>query len=223
MFFFNDLFRRIFIMNYNRPITQFRLIMLVAMLLMIVTTPLVQAAPGGISGNLQLWLKANTGISQSDGKTLTNWTDQSTNAYTASNTAGDSQTSPIFRNNISDNINFNPVVEFDGAANGVDLGSNYIFSSNDGLTFFAVVKPDVEPDERNFIFDFGRVGNTGYGFVYANDAFQIYTPTNHQGSASGSLTHSYGTNSIIYTGKIDLGLNKESISTGHLFLMIPLV
>ncbi len=202
-------------MNYNRPITQFRLIMLVAMLLMIVTTPLVQAAvPGGISGNLQLWLKANTGISQSDGQTLKNWTDQSTNAYTASNTAGDGQTSPTFRNNISDNINFNPVVEFDGAANGVDLGSDYIYSSNNGLTFFAVVKPDAEQNEDNYIFDFGRVGNTGYGFVYANDAFQIYTPIDYGGKMSGPVTHSYSTNSIIYTGKIDFGTEQRIYLNG---------
>ena len=109
-------------MNYQLDITKLRIIfaMLVAMFLVSMPSS-VQAYPGGVSSNLQLWLKANAGISQSDDQTLTNWLDQSANVYTASNGGSDSQTSPTFRNNTTDNINFNPVVEFDGAANCIDL------------------------------------------------------------------------------------------------------
>ncbi|EDN69835.1 VCBS [Beggiatoa sp. PS] len=195
-------------MKTTNPITHPIFSLLVAMLLAATPSLVQAAAPGGISSNLQLWLKADAGTSTTtDGSTLTNWTDQSTNAYTASNTAGDGQTSPTFRNNTLSNINFNPVIEFDGVANGLDLASNYIYSysSNDGLTFVAVVKPDVEPDEVNFIFDFGRFSNTGYGFVYANDALQIYTPKNYGGKASNGTTHSYSTNPVIYIGKVDFG------------------
>ena len=62
----------------------------VTILLMIIALPsLVQANPGGVSDNLQLWLKADAGIGEIDGQTLSTWTDQSPNAYPASNTAGD--------------------------------------------------------------------------------------------------------------------------------------
>ncbi|MBE9562319.1 MAG: fibronectin type III domain-containing protein, partial [Proteobacteria bacterium] len=187
---------------------------LLTILLLVSITPALQAAPGGVSSNLQLWLKADKGISQNNGQTITNWLDQSTNGYTASNTAGDGQTSPTFRNNTSDNINFNPVVEFDGIGNGLDLASDYIYSSNDGLTFFAVVKPDVEPDEQNFIFEFGRNKENSYAFIYANDAFRAWTPLDYGGKYSNIRTHSYGTNSVIYTGKVDFGTEQRIYLNG---------
>ncbi|MFK5971619.1 MAG: choice-of-anchor Q domain-containing protein, partial [Candidatus Marithrix sp.] len=169
-------------------------------------------APGNVNNNcsLQLWLKADVGITQTDGQTLSNWIDQSSNTYTASNGGSDGQTSPTFRNNTTDNINYNPVIEFDGVANGVDLASDYIFSNNDGLTFFAIIKPDTKPNVYNYIFDFGRVGNTGYGFTHANDTFNIYTPTDHGGIISNFINHSYGIVPVIYTGKIDFS-NEQRI------------
>jgi hypothetical protein len=162
-------------------------------------------APNGVSSNLQLWLKANAGISKTDGQSVTSWVDQSPNGYSAENTAGDGQTEPTFRNNSTDNINFNPVVEFDGITNGLDLGSNYIYSSNAGMTFFAVVKPDVDNDEGNYIYDFGTASTDGYGFTYANDAFKMYTAGDHGGVKSDYITHSNNTDAILYTGKIDFG------------------
>jgi len=189
----------------------------IALILSIFYLPLAQANPGGVSTNLQLWLKAGTGISETDGQAITSWTDQSTNSYTASNGGSDSQTSPTFRDNISDNINYNPTIEFDGTANGVDLASNYIYSSSDGLTFFAIVKPDIKANQINFIFDFGRTGDTGYGFVYANDAFQIYTPISHGGIISNVINHSYNTDPIIYTGKIDFGNEQRVYLNGTSF------
>ncbi|MCV6636304.1 LamG-like jellyroll fold domain-containing protein [Candidatus Albibeggiatoa sp. nov. NOAA] len=167
-------------------------------------------APNGVSNNLQLWLKADVGISETDGQTITNWQDQSPNAYSATNGGSDGQTAPTFKNNSLDNINFNPIVEFDGVANGLDLASNYIYSINDGLTFFAVVKPDTEPNEGNFILDFGRTVTDGYGFSYANDTFRLYTPTAHGGVNSALTSHAYDTDSVLYTGKIDFA-NEQRI------------
>ncbi|WP_353573376.1 calsyntenin family protein, partial [Candidatus Albibeggiatoa sp. nov. BB20] len=154
------------------------------------------------SNNLQLWLRADTGISETDGQTITDWPDQSPNAYIVNNGGSDGQTSPIFKNNSSDNINFNPVIEFDGVANGLDLANNYIYSANDGMTFFAVLKPDVELNESNFVLDFGRVASDGYGFIYANDEAKIYTSGNF-GGTSGTVSHTYSIDSVLYTGKID--------------------
>jgi len=193
--------------NLTHPI----LALLVLMLLMF-AAPLVQAAPGGVSSNLQLWLKADVGISQTDGQTLTNWVDQSTNAYTASNTAGNGQTSPTFRNNTTDNINFNPAVEFDGANNGVDLAGNYIYSNNDGMTFFAAIKSDVKSGNA-YIFDFGWAANYGYGFSYNSTSHMMYTSTNSGGAVPGQ-PHSYTTNAVIYTGKIDFGTEQRAYLNG---------
>jgi len=186
----------------------------VTILLMIIALPsLVQANPGGVSDNLQLWLKADAGIGEIDGQTLSTWTDQSPNAYPASNTAGDGQTSPTFRNNTTDNFNFNPVVEFDGVANGVDLAGNYIYSINTGLTFFAVIKPDIKSFNKNFVFDFGKFGDAGYGFMYSNDKLFMYTATAYGGISSG-LNHSYNTNPVVYTGKIDFGTEQRVYLNG---------
>ncbi|MDM8564521.1 choice-of-anchor Q domain-containing protein [Candidatus Halobeggiatoa sp. HSG11] len=193
-------------------------------ILLVSITITLQAAPGGVSSNLQLWLKADAGISQTDGQTLTNWTDQSLNAYPATNGGSDGQTSPTFKNNASDNINFNPTVEFDGAANGVDLAGNYIFSTNDGLTFFAAVKPDVEPNEYNYIFGFGGEGCCGMGFRYANDSFGMTSAGGYGGAGSAFISHNFNTDPVIFTGKIDFSneqriyLNGNSVYNGAITL-----
>ena len=60
-------------------------------------------------GNLALWLKADAGTSTTtDGVALGTWTDQSANGFSAITVSDD----PTFRDNATDNINFNPVVDF---------------------------------------------------------------------------------------------------------------
>ena len=70
-------------------------------------------APGAVINDLQLWLKANDGPACNlDGCTVANWMDRSTNLNDfAQANAG---FRPLFKNNIVDNINYNPVIDFDG-------------------------------------------------------------------------------------------------------------
>lgn len=69
-------------------------------------------APGGVDTNMVLWLRPDQGTSTtSDASALNTWTDQST----AGNDATQDGNAPEFRDNSTDNINFQPTVNFDGA------------------------------------------------------------------------------------------------------------
>ncbi|MGG7468303.1 beta strand repeat-containing protein [Chryseobacterium arthrosphaerae] len=65
-----------------------------------------QQSPGGISSNLQVWMKADAGLSTS-GNNITAWKDQSANAYSPAVVGGPPQAGSF--------INFNPVVKFTGS------------------------------------------------------------------------------------------------------------
>lgn len=75
--------------------------------------------PGNVNTNLKLWLKSDSGTSTStDNTALTTWSDQAfDNDAEAYNTA-----SPIYKNNPSDNMNFNPVIDFQRSSSDVMKG-----------------------------------------------------------------------------------------------------
>lgn len=80
--------------------------------------------PGGVETNMVLWLKAdseafNTGTTQAtDGQTVATWSDQS---VTLNNAVTDGNP-PAYRSNTTDNINFVPTLDFDGANDRLSLG-----------------------------------------------------------------------------------------------------
>ncbi|SFD36945.1 choice-of-anchor D domain-containing protein [Algibacter pectinivorans] len=66
--------------------------------------------PGNANNNLKLWLKSDVGTSTTtDNTAITSWGDQ---AYSNDAHAFGTQ-SPVYKDNASDNINFNPVIDFD--------------------------------------------------------------------------------------------------------------
>jgi hypothetical protein len=66
-------------------------------------------APAAINNNLKLWLKANVGTSTTtDGNGVAVWNDQAFDNHAV----GIGATMPIYRNNTTRNINFNPVIDF---------------------------------------------------------------------------------------------------------------
>lgn len=68
-----------------------------------------QCGPGGVTVNLQLWLKGNVGTNvMSQGSDITSWADQSGNSNNASAT-----NAPVYNTN---NHNFNPSVDFTQAS-----------------------------------------------------------------------------------------------------------
>lgn len=67
--------------------------------------------PGGVRTNLNIWLKADLGAGSTDNVDVTSWTDQS---FLGHNGTSDGNP-PSYRNNLTDNLNYNPVVLFDGS------------------------------------------------------------------------------------------------------------
>ncbi|MDM8565041.1 hypothetical protein QUF74_05255 [Candidatus Halobeggiatoa sp. HSG11] len=128
-------------MNYLTFKTKLRFI--IAMLVMMLT-PLVQANPGGVSSNLQLWLKADV---DATGGT---WDDQSLNNLQASQGTGASQPSVVV-----DAMNFNPALNFDGTDDFMNLNAFTNFpTGNNARTVITVAKPFANNDGP--ILSYGR-------------------------------------------------------------------
>ncbi|MBU1015933.1 hypothetical protein KJ657_02480, partial [Patescibacteria group bacterium] len=72
-------------------------------------------APGGISSDLQLWLRADAGVTTS-GSDVTDWADQSGNGNDASQATTTNQPDLL-----TDNLNYNPVIDFDGVDNFMSI------------------------------------------------------------------------------------------------------
>lgn len=184
--------------------------------------PTFAQSPSNVSANLVLWLKANQGVYSdlnpsdgnlagttlaTDGQSSQSWDDVSgARAHDATRSIN----FPVFRDNVTDNINFNPVVDFNGA-NVLDFNNDYIFSSGagteDGMTWFAVVKPDVASDSK-FIFDFGNYARRGYGLAYSSDTYHFHTPRDFGGGFS-SGNHNLGARTALMRFSIDFGTDQS--------------
>jgi hypothetical protein len=103
-------------------------------------------APGGIN-NASFWVKADDGPSTTTNNTkFGTWNDRSGNGRNATNSGSDNQ--PRYYNNSTNNVNFNPVVDFDAAgqdeddADFMDINGNGILSSgNNPYEVYAVIVP----------------------------------------------------------------------------------
>lgn len=104
-------------------------------------------SPGNERANLAFWIKGNAGTSSTTNATaIAVWNDQSGNARNATSAA--SATSPVYYDNSTNNVNFNPVVNFDASAQStatadfMDITSGGILSTgNNPYTVYAVIKP----------------------------------------------------------------------------------
>ena len=182
-------------------------------------TPTLTIFPGGVSPDIVLWLKAddgpiNTGtaVASVNGQTTNTWEDKS--GARANDATDANLTAPVFRNNTTDNINFNPTVDFNGTNQGLDYGNDYIYSSGsgseNGMTWFAIVEPD-NPGlvkERQFILDFGFYANRGYGFQYGNSHYSMYTPDNFGGVFPGHIAHARGLQPTLARFTVDFNFNQ---------------
>ncbi len=170
-------------------------------------------APGGVNSYLSLWLKADAGIAEMEGTSITNWTDQSTKGLMASNSSSDGQTAPTARLT-TQTINFNPTIEFDGINNGLDLGSNYIYATNNGLSVYTVIKPKTISSESENVFDFGSTTNKGYGMAYTASEFTMYTSLDDGGHFSDPIGHSFSTEAVLTTFDVDFGTDQSLLING---------
>ena len=95
---------------------------------------IIRGSPGGFDENIHLWYKADAGTSTTtDGNTLTTWSDQSGNGIDAT----ESSNPPMFKNNSTDSINFNPTISFDGSDDQL-ITSFEAFEGSTDYSFFAV-------------------------------------------------------------------------------------
>ncbi|OEK06856.1 hypothetical protein [Roseivirga misakiensis] len=136
-------------------------------------TARTQCGPGGVTSALYVWLRADAGTSTTtDNTTLSTWSDQS---GTSTNAASDG-TPPLFKNNTTDNINFNPTIDFDGADDRLSLGNlaNIKSGATNGgdYTMFGVgIRQD--GTEYNFVLGSpGGTSNENLHFGYRNNDTQ---------------------------------------------------
>ncbi len=173
-------------------------------------------SPGGASDNLALWLKANDGVFSdrddydagsspaADGDLVQSWQDMSYRRANAATDANADVNPPAFKNNDADNFNFNPVVQFDGTDDGLDFYDDYIFSTNDGMTILAAVRPDAASGGPDFVYDFGLNADRGYGLAYSSDTRYLYTADDY-GGIGDSGSHNRGSVGTLLTQEIVFG------------------
>ena len=85
-------------------------------------TGILVQAPGGVELDLKLWLKGNAGLIYTDGQAVSTWQDQGNGANATVNTTGQE---PTYYDNTTQNINFNPVVNFDNSSTISDSSYDY--------------------------------------------------------------------------------------------------
>lgn len=96
--------------------------------------PTITNAPGGVTANLKFWLKADSNIgSKTDGDTMSNWTEVTTGSTKSAIAKTGNQ--PMFNHSAAKNVNFNPVVYFNGST-AMTGGQGF-----NNLDMFVVIKP----------------------------------------------------------------------------------
>lgn len=120
--------------NNNSNITASKTVYTYTVTATVATMPTISNAPGGVTGNLRLWLKADRNIgTYADGAALASWQD---NVFgNTRNAISKTSSNPIFYNNATNNVNFNPVIHFTGES---AMYGGQGFNNHD---MFIVVKP----------------------------------------------------------------------------------
>jgi hypothetical protein len=171
--------------------------------------------PGSINSNLKLWLKSNVGTSTAvDGTPLATWGDQ---AYD-NNAVGITGNSPVYRNNATRNINYNPAIDFTAASAQVMKGKGGYWSQD----YYVVVKtngtvnysaaPQVPISGRvaiaSFELDGTALGLGSFTARYKNEmvshsinSVPQAASTSSYGMSYANTTDSYNQETIIYNIK----------------------
>ena len=124
-------------------------------------------APGGVTSSMVMWLRPDTGTSTTtDNTTLSTWTDQST----AANNATTDGNPPLFKNNSTDNINFQPTIDFDGTDDRLSVGDLNEIKSATGTGRYTMFGVGLRQDATsNYIIgSTGGTSNQDLHFGYRN-------------------------------------------------------
>ncbi len=129
----------------------------------------VAAAPGGVTGGLRAWVKADVGAGASDGATVATWSDQSGNGYNFTQATTGAQPT-YYATTAGKLLNFNPVLDFDGTGDYL-RNTTVLMPSSSPYTFLAV---GVDEDT-----------GTGYRKIFGSEAIVDYFGLYKQGGATG--------------------------------------
>jgi hypothetical protein len=123
-------------------------------------------APGGVSTNNTLWLKADAGTSSTtDGATVTTWTNSAPGAQVSTAALG---LRPLYRIS-SSNFNYNPLLDFDGVDDFFAATSNFGVTGTSLFTAFVVSRRATDTTSDMF-FGGSTSANNCFGFhVFSND------------------------------------------------------
>ncbi|NOS94700.1 MAG: hypothetical protein HOP30_22545, partial [Cyclobacteriaceae bacterium] len=152
--------------------------------------------PGGIAGNLTVWLKANAGLEKAgnvaaaNGDAVVRWVDQSGFGRNYTAVAG-----PTFQSNT---LNFNPSAEILAGGFDAPVGSEL---SNDWTVFF--ISQKLASDNNGRLFE-GHTGNFLWAHwnVYTNSIYLNANPANHNTGVATTVgiqnlhLHSYKRESV---------------------------
>jgi type IX secretion system substrate protein len=171
-------------------------------------------SPGGVSGELRLWLRAGSSAFKDSGITnamnndsVQQWNDQSGNSFNATN-AGNIQYSalsagyttgvkPIYK---TGNSNFYSSLNFGGnnTVSELNLGSNFpsASSAKTGYTLIVIATPS-KANSRNFITDVGAYAKTDIGLMLGTDGAGYFNPTNFGGAGTNSTATTASTSTLL--------------------------
>lgn len=116
--------------------------------------------PGGVPG-VSLWLRPDYGTDvATDNTPISEWLDGAGSVNHA--TQGAAANQPSFRNNAADNVNFNPIVKFDGTTDMMDVDINRLPLGNTARTLIGVGKPSLLGATNRYLVSWGT-GATSQG------------------------------------------------------------
>lgn len=169
--------------------------------------PSYTESPGGVNSDLQLWFKGNEGLPTTDGALVNRWETQA---------AGDDAEAlyngqqPTYKDNPTDNINFNPVVDFDNDRSSLtpnygltNVSTQFLYGTSGFYTqdVFMVIVPDETIDQTSlpmyvFCGDQNRFTNendaTGFALGSASVRFDNEVVSFLEGSSTIATRDGYG-------------------------------
>ncbi len=166
-------------------------------------------SPGGVAGHA-LWVRADIGTSSTVNNTSINeWSDFSAFANNVKQATAANQ--PTYLNNVTNNINFNPVVRFNGSTTGMTAASILKTGTYNGAATF-VVNSQVAPTNALVWTEAAALGTAFSLHATWGDNVVYWDPP----YISNRLTYNTGgvnNQSILWTATSDLSLaaNRQSI------------
>jgi len=157
------------------------------------TTPPI--APGGVAGDLGLWLKADS-ENYADADAVPSWTNQIPGYVSDVTASGSAQ--PDFR---VDAINFNPAVDFDGSADRLENATPSI-SNGAELNVFTVSVDDAR--DTSILFNFGDNANRISVYPWTDGRLYFDVDSAATGRVFGTQPHG--------VGEPSLNLSRNSVS-----------